>query len=143
MKQTALKRGTKPLRKTSSQKKAVAKRAAWTNFSLFIRNRDPFCITCGDITTQAGHFIHNVSNTKLHFDERNVHGQCTRCNMYLSGNLAPYTLFMEDTYGRTLVDRFLYLKNHRDELNEDKPNEKWYNEIRTKYRDLNAVRNIS
>ena len=41
---------------------------------------------------------------------------------------------MEDKYGRDVVEEFLYLKNHRDELNKDKPNEKWYREIAKKYK---------
>ena len=126
-----------PLKKTSSQKKAIAKRAAWREFSRWTRARDPKCVTCGAPTTQAGHYVHNVSNTKLHFDPRNVHGQDARCNLYLSGNLNVYTLFMIDKYGRELVEEFLYLKNHRDELNKDKPTEAWYREIEAKYKKLN------
>lgn len=69
------------------------------------------CVTCGKVCLtkemDAGHFKHNAYD----YDERNVHAQCVRCNKYLSGNAAPYTLFMLDTYGREVVD---FLTNVRD-----------------------------
>jgi hypothetical protein len=68
-------------------------------FNLFIRKRDSEdgwfqCISCGDHKSldaiQAGHYLSAGHNGAVRFDERNVHGQCIRCNMYLSGNLLPY-----------------------------------------------------
>lgn len=79
------------------------------DFNKCIRLRDSdsngmlTCITCGAKVhykeADAGHYVHT-----LHFVEFNQFGQCKRCNMYLSGNLANYTLFMLDKYGREWVD---------------------------------------
>lgn len=61
-------------------------------FNLFIRNRDQDkgCISCGDEVTQAGHYFNAGHYTALRFNEMNVHGQCTRCNCFLHGNLIAY-----------------------------------------------------
>ena len=61
------------------------------------------CVTCGErldwkYEAQAGHYIHG--NTKpTYFDERNVHPQCVSCNMYRSGCLDKYALYLESKYG--------------------------------------------
>ena len=75
--------------KTISQLKAIAVR----HFNKFIRKRDQDqpCISCGKYTTlQAGHFYSAGNHPSLKFNEDNVHGQCKRCNYFLSGNLLPY-----------------------------------------------------
>lgn len=68
---------------------------AWTLFSQYIRFKDGAgdywpCYTCNKLTLRteanAGHYFHS----KLDFDTRNVHFQCVSCNLYKSGNLAPY-----------------------------------------------------
>jgi gamma-glutamylcyclotransferase (GGCT)/AIG2-like uncharacterized protein YtfP len=62
-------------------------------FNRWIRNRDKDqpCISCGRyVTLQAGHFYSAGHYPGLRFDPDNVHGQCLRCNMYLSGNLIEY-----------------------------------------------------
>ena len=122
-----------PLKKTSSQKKAIAKRRAWAEFSKFIRDRDKnICFTCGGTATQAGHFIHNVSMLALQFDERNVHAQCSYCNLYLHGNLAEYTLRIIDKYGREAVDELFERKKNRDSA--PKMMLKDYEELYEKYK---------
>jgi hypothetical protein len=78
----------------------TAKTRAWRYFSAYIRKRDPKCVTCGAPTTQAGHFWHNV----LDFDEENVNGQCLRCNHFLSGNLAPYSVYLLKKLGKKKFD---------------------------------------
>lgn len=64
------------------------------------------CVTCGKRLhykkAHAGHFQHG-----LHFIEDNQHPQCVRCNMFLSGNLSKYTLYMIDKYGRKRVDELI------------------------------------
>lgn len=63
------------------------------HFNKFIRERDKNkpCVSCGDYKElQAGHFYSAGHYSALRFDENNVHGQCIRCNMYLSGNLNEY-----------------------------------------------------
>ena len=127
-----------PLKRRSKNPKAKAKAEAWKEFSIFIRRRDPLCITCQASTTEAGHFIHNVSMLKLHFDPRNVHGQCARCNRWKHGNLAIYTLFMIDQYGRSVVNELNEIAKNRNDLNIDKPSIQWYRDIRDQYKELNG-----
>ena len=74
------------------------KKKAWTLFSAFIRKRDKKCFTCGGKVENAGHWKHG--HTKAGFlNEDNVHGQCIRCNLHLSGNLGEYTLKMTKIHG--------------------------------------------
>jgi len=68
--------------------------------SLHVRIRDKgICYTCGvqkEISEmQAGHRHHG----KLSLDERNIHCQCVKCNMYLSGNLGAYERRLIEEYG--------------------------------------------
>lgn len=63
------------------------------HFHAYIRNRDEGkpCISCGSYTTlQAGHFYSAGNYPALRFDPLNVHGQCKKCNYFLSGNLTEY-----------------------------------------------------
>ena len=92
------------------EKKSIKqlKKQAWKLCSEYIRRRDNgCCFTCFVRKEwkemQAGHFIHG--NTKLTWlDETNIHCQCSRCNMYLSGNLRVYTLYMIKKYGIKKVE---------------------------------------
>ena len=62
-------------------------------FNRWIRKRDANlpCISCGRYTTlQAGHYYSAGHHPGLRYDPDNVHGQCVRCNLYLSGNLINY-----------------------------------------------------
>lgn len=71
-------------------------------FHKFIRERDKDqpCISCGQYTTlQAGHFYSGGHYSALRFDEDNVHGQCLRCNYFLSGNLNNYRINLEKKIG--------------------------------------------
>lgn len=92
----------KKLKSISSLKKKV-----WITFSLFIRNRDKWtCITCGNSfrgqQMHAGHFIPRTHGNTL-FDEKNVHAQCARCNMF--GNGEPH-LYAEELIRRYGVEEF-------------------------------------
>ena len=81
------------------QKKARAE------FSIFIRKRGSDgagynkCISCGVSQywkeMNAGHLHHN----RLDFDEMNLNPQCVRCNKWLHGNAAPYTLKLIEIHG--------------------------------------------
>ena len=76
--------------------KEILRDKAWATFSLWIRNRDKKCVTCGERETlQAGHFWHG----KLDFDEVNINAQCTRCNKWLHGNLGVYSHYLLNKYG--------------------------------------------
>jgi hypothetical protein len=72
---------------------------ATKHFNEFIRKRDSTegifrCISCQQVKTtdkmHAGHYLSAGNNGAVRFDERNVHGQCSECNMHMHGNLLPY-----------------------------------------------------
>ena len=82
------------MKKTSKRKlKSLSwyKIRAWKVFSKWIRARDKnICFTCGGLGNQAGHFIPRSISNYLYFSEDNVHAQCLRCNVFLSGNSDEY-----------------------------------------------------
>ena len=86
-------------------------------FSQWIRRRDcapngdtGYCISCGTwAVLQAGHFIKR-QHLALRFDERNVNGQCVRCNHFLHGNDAEYCLALIKRYGHSVVGELMRLK---------------------------------
>ena len=91
---------------------AEARKKAQAAFNTYIRERDRGlpCVSCGhpdDNTRQrhAGHYRPAGSNPALRFDERNCHGQCVRCNAYLSGNLAAYREELIRRIGLAEVER--------------------------------------
>ena len=93
-------------KKTIAQLKAIAV----THFHKFIRNRDHGspCISCGKFSTlQAGHFYSAGHNPVSKFNEDNVHGQCLRCNLYLSANLIPYRQNLIEKIGQERHDKLL------------------------------------
>jgi gamma-glutamylcyclotransferase (GGCT)/AIG2-like uncharacterized protein YtfP len=62
-------------------------------FRKWIRCRDEGkpCISCGSHNvSDAGHYYSAGHYPELEFNENNVHGQCKKCNMFLSGNLIEY-----------------------------------------------------
>ena len=76
------------------------------HFHLYIRNRDQGkpCISCSKKTTlQAGHFYSAGKHPQLRFNEDNVHGQCLRCNYYMSANLLNYRINLIDKIGMDRV----------------------------------------
>lgn len=111
-------------KKTPRQK---AKEKAWVEFSRYIRTRDCLrfsgspdlgkCVTCNRPypykALQAGHFIQGRGNAVL-FDERIVYSQCVGCNgnppMGKGGNYVEYFIFMEQEWGRIMIDEFRALK---------------------------------
>lgn len=108
-------------KKTGKQK---AKEKAWAAFSRYIRTRDCLrfrnsldegvCVTCKREYPfkhlQAGHFISGRGNAVL-FDERIVYSQCSGCNVHLRGNYVEYFVFMEQEWGRDMIDEFRALKH--------------------------------
>jgi hypothetical protein len=82
-------------------KKQILRDKAWKVFAQWIRNRDKRCVTCTTgMAEQAGHFWHAV----LDFDEENINGQCVRCNHWLSGNLASYSVYLLNKLGKKGFD---------------------------------------
>lgn len=90
------------------------KKKLWKLFSEYIRRLYAdwrgyvACVTCGSVKhykeQQAGHFIPGRHNMVL-FDERNVHPQCYRCNIALSGNPRKYDKYMRLTYGPEIIEQ--------------------------------------
>ena len=85
-------------------------------FSRYIRLRDTKvqgdvrygkCCTCGVIKPfediDAGHYV-DRSNKCTRWDEQNVHGQCQKCNRFLSGASDEYALFLQKKYGKTILE---------------------------------------
>lgn len=94
--------------KRKRTKHAILLDKAVETFNRWVRERDKTrlkgkCYTCGEIGTEAGHFRHNNNATK--FSEVFVNLQCTRCNHYLSGNLAAYAIRLTAEYGTELVNK--------------------------------------
>jgi hypothetical protein len=90
------------LRKSKS--KSAYKKRLWKIFSRYIRLRDKAtCITCGKRCElgeiHAGHYIPKSRGMSIYFNEKNVHAQCARCNLYLRGDLSNYALKLIDKYG--------------------------------------------
>jgi len=118
----------KPKSRKAKSDKAKAKEAAWKSFSRYIRTRDCIrfsgspdlgkCVTCNTARPykelQAGHFIQGRGNAVL-FDERIVYSQDSACNMNppygKGGNYVEYFIFMEEEWGRTMIDEFRELKS--------------------------------
>ena len=73
-------------------------------FNTWIRQRDKDnpCISCRNSLKEkfdAGHFWNANNHWNVRFDERNVHGQCVKCNQHLHGNLLEYRKQLEFYYG--------------------------------------------
>lgn len=71
-------------------------------FSLWIRQRDTKCYTCGALGTQNGHFAPRQI-LSLRWDERNCHSQCSRCNLWLGGNPSVYAVRLVEQYGEGIL----------------------------------------
>jgi len=92
----------KVIQKYSKYSVAELKLKAQTEFNKFIRQRDSHlvCISCQRSgIEQAGHFYSAGHYNRLRFNEDNVHGQCKRCNYFLSGNLNEYRKNLEKRIG--------------------------------------------
>jgi predicted nucleic acid-binding Zn ribbon protein len=85
-------------RKHALETKPQLTKRAQAVFNAFIRLRDKHqpCISCGNPLPDmpngydAGHYRSVGSAPNLRFNEDNCHGQCKRCNNYLSGNHVNY-----------------------------------------------------
>lgn len=83
-------------------------------FSEYIRRRDRgICCTCGVQKEwklqQAGHYI-SRSHLSTRYNEINVHCQCISCNVFKSGNMPSYTLFLQRKFGGQIIEE-LYKKS--------------------------------
>lgn len=110
------KREVSPKKRVPNKEKSVSQliKILTTHFNLYIRLRDGkdgyfICISCGNPKPQeqiqAGHYLSAGHNASVRFDEDNVHAQCTRCNMHLSGNQIPYRQNLVKKIGLEAVEK--------------------------------------
>lgn len=68
------------------------------------------CITCGQTVrcdkANGGHFV-SRSCLPLRWDEKNVHCQCVRCNLYRNGAYIEYSQWFINRYGQDTFDRYV------------------------------------
>lgn len=87
------------------------KKVVWTNFSKYIKERDNWtCFTCDKYIKGAqmhgGHYISRRYNATL-FDERNVHAQCSSCNMFKNGEPHIYTQKLLKIHGYEWLEKLI------------------------------------
>ncbi len=82
--------------------KSLREKSAQSSCNAYVRERDKGepCISCkgqvnfnryiGGSGVNAGHYKSRGSHPALRFEELNIHVQCFRCNVHLSGNPVPY-----------------------------------------------------
>ena len=89
----------------------------WKIVSLAIRKEEAGrCFTCGIVKPisemHCGHYHDaSISNPELNFYRRNLHCQCPRCNLFLSGNKTEYAYRLIKKYGGYVLDELMQLKN--------------------------------
>lgn len=95
-----------------------AKKKAWSALAKYVRTIEPYCITCNNPTTEAGHYLHNsdkenkqLGGNLLWYDIRNIHGQCGVCNRHHSGRGAVYGAKLEERYGPGIITELWKLFN--------------------------------
>lgn len=112
-------------------------------FNFYVRERDwdLNCISCYKPIRKvgrnyhAGHFLPYGSKYKyspIRWDERNVNGQCCKCNSYQMGRQAEYEAGLIERYGQQHVDDVKELKRQVDS-GQVKPYTKEEMMDRTKY----------
>lgn len=83
-------------------------------FRTWIRKRDEgqSCISCDSQANQAGHYYSAGHYPALEFNPDNVHLQCTRCNMFLSGNLIEYRKRLLSRIGEERIEKLNELADY-------------------------------
>jgi Bacteriophage Lambda NinG protein len=67
------------------------------------RDNDLNCISCNipyRFDFQAGHFYKAELISSLKFDEKNINGQCVKCNLRKEGNESGYRIGIIDRFGQ-------------------------------------------
>jgi len=91
--------------------RTVLLKLAQTVFNKYIRLRDKDlpCVSCGKQVKEgmahASHFKPAGNYSQLRFDEYNVHKSCSKCNVFLSGNLDAYRIRIVERIGQEQLDR--------------------------------------
>lgn len=112
-------KASKERTETRKRKETLLTRSDWIKraqvaFNSYIRARDAHqpCISCGKpLTIEAvgggfdcGHYRSVGSAPHLRFNDNNAHGQCKKCNLWLSGNAVDYRLGLIQRIGLVSVD---------------------------------------
>jgi len=81
------------------------------------------CISCGKVINldnncrskdyHAGHYFLENKYASVRFNLNNIHGQCSRCNRFLHGNLAEYQIGLIKKIG---YKEFIKLNNIRNTI---------------------------
>lgn len=82
---------------------------AQVDFNKYINTRDANlpCIACGKPITTIAHASHYLSvgaRPNLRFNELNVHRGCSKCNLFLHGNLINFRINLIDRIGLEAVE---------------------------------------
>lgn len=91
-----------PIKSRSSNPRAMAVALAQSAVNAYVRARDEGmpCISCGEMRPlQAGHYWSVGARPELRFNEANIHGQCSRCNVDLAGNRDAFRAGIVERYG--------------------------------------------
>ena len=93
----------------------------WHEISVYVRNRDKICITCGARKSfyelDCGHYLPNTERgasaggNKLWYDLRGYGAQCTKCNRFNSGEQAKFAEYLEKKYGHGILQELRKLRN--------------------------------
>ena len=96
-----------PIKSRSSNPRARAVALAQSAVNAYVRARDEGmpCISCGEMKPlQAGHYWSVGARPEMRFNEANIHGQCSRCNVDLAGNREAFRAGIVDRLGSELAD---------------------------------------
>lgn len=78
-----------------------------------LRDKDKLCPCCleplGD-DFHAGHFLESGNNPRIRYDEDNIHGQRSHCNLFKGGDSGDYEINLRIRIGDERVDRLKSLK---------------------------------
>ncbi len=87
-----------------------------TLMSLYVRERDGKCITCGSVRNlENGHFISRYF-LWTRFDGRNCNAQCHECNSLHESNPGAYELALIHKYGPTATLDLKRLAGNGDKM---------------------------
>ena len=99
------------LNRYGKSKIAKLKRKLDEIFSRYVRKRDKDegCISCGfNGNLQAGHFRRRELMA-TRWEDKNVNGQCARCNLWLGGATYEYAKGLDKKYGKGTAEELYKL----------------------------------
>lgn len=101
-------------RKRKAELKPISwhhKRAAEAcNAYIRYRDRNLQCCSCDKVLAfegkyDAGHWLPQGNNKHIAYDEHNISGQCTDCNLHKSGNQAHHRITLVRRWGEDVVKK--------------------------------------